>query len=90
MKPKAQSENECGLLEYLEDIVGTSRYKEPLLKITDKTVSYEKEHTDKLSRCRLVEKEVQALEAPMEEAVSYLKLKNDLTTNKNILYQLIM
>lgn len=27
MKPKAQGENECGMLEYLEDIIGTNRYK---------------------------------------------------------------
>lgn len=27
MKPKGASESECGLLEYLEDIVGTTRYK---------------------------------------------------------------
>lgn len=27
MKPKALTENECGLLEYLEDIIGTTRYK---------------------------------------------------------------
>lgn len=27
MKPKGATENECGLLEYLEDIVGTTRYK---------------------------------------------------------------
>lgn len=33
MKPKGQTEAECGMLEYLEDIVGTTRYKEPLVKI---------------------------------------------------------
>lgn len=27
MKPKAQTEHEEGLLEYLEDIIGTSKYK---------------------------------------------------------------
>ena len=27
MKPKAQSEHDTGMLEYLEDIIGTSRYK---------------------------------------------------------------
>lgn len=27
MKPKAQNEHESGMLEYLEDIIGTSRYK---------------------------------------------------------------
>lgn len=27
MKPKGQTEHESGMLEYLEDIIGTSRYK---------------------------------------------------------------
>lgn len=26
MKPKAQTEHETGLLEYLEDIIGTDKY----------------------------------------------------------------
>ena len=30
MKPKAQTEHETGLLEYLEDIIGTNRFLEPL------------------------------------------------------------
>ena len=30
MKPKAQSEHEEGMLEYLEDIIGSSRFKEPI------------------------------------------------------------
>jgi structural maintenance of chromosome 4 len=30
MKPKAASEHEEGLLEYLEDIIGTSGYKRPI------------------------------------------------------------
>ena len=31
MKPKAQTEHETGLLEYLEDIIGTDKYI-PLLE----------------------------------------------------------
>lgn len=27
MKPKAQNEHDSGMLEYLEDIIGTRRYK---------------------------------------------------------------
>lgn len=27
MKPKAQTEHDRGMLEYLEDIIGTTRYK---------------------------------------------------------------
>lgn len=30
MKPKAESEHDDGMLEYLEDIIGTSRFKEPI------------------------------------------------------------
>lgn len=30
MKPKAESEHDEGMLEYLEDIIGTNRFKEPI------------------------------------------------------------
>jgi chromosome segregation ATPase len=30
MKPKAPSEHEDGMLEFLEDIIGSSRYQEPI------------------------------------------------------------
>lgn len=30
MKPKAESEHDEGMLEYLEDIIGTHRFKEPI------------------------------------------------------------
>ena len=34
MKPKALSEHEDGMLEFLEDIVGSSRFKEPIEVLT--------------------------------------------------------
>ena len=30
MKPKAQTEHDEGMLEFLEDIIGSTRYKEPI------------------------------------------------------------
>ena len=30
MKPKAPNEHEDGMLEFLEDIIGSSRYQEPI------------------------------------------------------------
>ena len=30
MKPKAASEHEDGMLEFLEDIIGSSRYQQPI------------------------------------------------------------
>lgn len=35
MKPKAQSEHEEGMLEYLEDIIGSSRFKEPIEQLSN-------------------------------------------------------
>lgn len=34
MKPKAASEHEDGMLEFLEDIIGTSRLKEPIEELS--------------------------------------------------------
>ncbi|XP_062706860.1 structural maintenance of chromosomes protein 4 [Aedes albopictus] len=83
MKPKAMTENDCGLLEYLEDIVGTTRYKQPLVKINERVELLNEERTEKHNRCKLAEREMKDLEKPMHEAVEYLKLENSLTRTKN-------
>ena len=33
MKPKGTTEHDEGMLEFLEDIIGTSRYKEPIQEL---------------------------------------------------------
>ncbi|GJQ67663.1 putative structural maintenance of chromosomes protein [Trypoxylus dichotomus] len=87
MKSKATNEHETGMLEYLEDIIGTSRYKEPLEKLLDRVESLTERRTEKLNRLKLIESDINELKGPMEEAVEYLKLENTITKNKNILYQ---
>ncbi|KAF9803810.1 hypothetical protein SFRURICE_013087 [Spodoptera frugiperda] len=62
MKPKAVSEHEPGMLEYLEDIIGTSRFKEPIEKLAIKVEEYSDLRKEKLNRVRLVEQEKQAHE----------------------------
>ena len=60
MKPKALTEHDEGMLEYLEDIIGTNRYKEPVEKL--------KEHTDALSTMRQTKLErVTQMEGEVEE-----------------------
>lgn len=76
MKPKGQNENDTGMLEFLEDIIGTSRYKEPLEKLTNKVDDLTERRVEKLHRLRVVQKEKEALEEPMQEAVQYLKMEN--------------
>ncbi|CAH0403323.1 unnamed protein product [Chilo suppressalis] len=85
MKPKAQTEHESGMLEYLEDIIGTSRYKEPIEKLSVKVEEYSEMRKEKLNRVRLVEQEKQKLEQPMREAVEQMNLTNVALRTRNLL-----
>ncbi|XP_053620352.1 structural maintenance of chromosomes protein 4 isoform X2 [Plodia interpunctella] len=87
MKPKAQTEHESGMLEYLEDIIGTSRYKEPIEKLSVKVEEYTEMRKEKLNRVRLVEQEKQKLEQPMREAVEQMNLTNTMLRTRNMLLQ---
>lgn len=43
--------------------------------------------TEKLNRLQLVEKELNELRGPMEEAVGFLKTENKIVNNKNFIFQ---
>ena len=77
MKPKAPSEHEDGLLEYLEYIIGTSSYKEPIEQSLIEMEKLTEERGNKLNRLRIVEKEKNSLEDKKREAVDYLRLQNE-------------
>ncbi|XP_075986320.1 structural maintenance of chromosomes 4-like protein gluon [Anticarsia gemmatalis] len=87
MKPKGQTEHESGMLEYLEDIIGTSRYKVPIEKLAVKVEEYSEMRKEKLNRVRLVEQEKQRLEQPMREAVDLMNLTNTALRTRNMLLQ---
>ncbi len=61
MKPKAPSEHEDGLLEYLEDIIGTSKYKTPIDEALVELDALAEQRGEKLNRLRIVEREKNAL-----------------------------
>ena len=66
------------MLEFLEDIVGSSRYKEPIEKLHQRVQDMDELRTEKLNRVKLVEKEKLELEKPKNEAMDYLHLANDI------------
>lgn len=86
MKPKGQGDGDTGLLEFLEDIIGTNRYKEPLEKLNEKVEIMTDRRTEKLHRLRLVEKEKKDLEEPMQDAVQFLKCENSIIKYQHQLY----
>jgi structural maintenance of chromosome 4 len=62
MKAKAQNEHEDGLLEYLEDIIGTNKYKEPIEQASLEVEALNEQRGEKMNRLRVVEREKAALE----------------------------
>ncbi|KAJ4495817.1 RecF/RecN/SMC N terminal domain-containing protein [Lentinula edodes] len=86
MKPKG-GEHDEGLLEYLEDIIGTSKYKEPIETAFVDLENLQESRQEKLNRLRLVEKEKNALEDKKKEAEEYLRLQNELVRAQSKLYQ---
>ncbi len=78
MKPKAPSEHEDGLLEYLEDIIGTSKYKEPIEAANEEVDRLNEDRGAKLNRLRLVEKEKSRLEVCLPRTLLSVHLEEDL------------
>jgi len=87
MKPIGQNENDTGMLEFLEDIVGSSRFKEPIDILKARTSEMDELRGEKLNRVKLVEKEKDELEKPKNEAMEYLRSENDISHKKNFIYQ---
>ena len=88
MPPKAKNEHDEGLLEYLEDIIGTSRLHEPMGKLQtlldDLKIAYEIKAKDQL----LKRNEVQKLEANRREA-EFVLLEYNAINAKRYLFKLI-
>uniref|UniRef100_A0A8C1Q821 Structural maintenance of chromosomes protein n=1 Tax=Cyprinus carpio TaxID=7962 RepID=A0A8C1Q821_CYPCA len=87
MKPKGQTEHDEGMLEYLEDIIGSCRLKEPISVLCRRMELLNEQRGEKLNRVKLVEKEKSALEGEKNKAVEFLSLENDVFKKRNLLCQ---
>ncbi|KAK4143063.1 uncharacterized protein C8A04DRAFT_12681 [Dichotomopilus funicola] len=88
MKSKAANEHEDGLLEYLEDIIGTSKYKTPIEEAATEVETLNEICLEKSGRVQHVEKEKNGLEDKKEKALSYIRDENELVMKQSALYQL--
>ncbi|OIW26606.1 nuclear condensin complex subunit Smc4 [Coniochaeta ligniaria NRRL 30616] len=88
MKPKAGNEHEDGLLEYLEDIIGTSKYKAPIEESATEVETLNEICLEKSGRVQHVEKEKNSLEDKKDKALAYVKDENELAMKQGALYQL--
>lgn len=88
MKPKAGNEHEDGLLEYLEDIIGTSKYKTPIEEAATQVETLNDICVEKSGRVQHVEKEKSNLEDKKEKAIAYIRDENELAMKQSALYQI--
>ena len=88
MKPKAQGEHDDGLLEYLEDIIGTSKYKTPIAEAEVEVETLNEVCREKSNRVQHVEKEKSGLEEKKYKALGYLRDENELASKQSTLYQI--
>ena len=87
MKPKAANEHDDGLLEYLEDIIGTSKYKSPIEESASEVDTLNEVCTEKSARVQHVEKERNGLEDKKNNALAFIKDENELASKQSALYQ---
>jgi structural maintenance of chromosome 4 len=88
MSPKGKTENDEGLLEYLEDIIGSSKYVEATNEAAAKVEAFTEVRQEKLNRVKAVEKEKDNLEGAKQEAEALLAKEREIRRKQNILYQI--
>lgn len=75
MKPKALGPNDTGLLEYLEEIIGSSKHIEEIDGLT-KTLDGENEkRIEQTNRVKAAQQELSSLEQERQMAVDFLQME---------------
>jgi structural maintenance of chromosome 4 len=88
MAPKGKTENDEGLLEYLEDIIGSSKFVEDTNLAAQKVEVMTEVRQEKLNRVKAVEKEKDNLEGAKQEAEALLGKEREIRRKQNLLYQI--
>ena len=87
MKPKGQTPHEEGLLEYLEDIIGSNRFLEQIDEMSKVLDGLNEKRIEKVNRMKIAERERDSLLESKEEATQYLEKDREVKMHNNILYQ---
>jgi structural maintenance of chromosome 4 len=88
MPPKGKTENDEGLLEYLEDIIGSSKFVEATNIAAEKVDSLTEVRQEKLNRVKAVEREKDNLEGAKQEAEALVKAEREILCKQSVLYQI--
>jgi structural maintenance of chromosome 4 len=87
MPPKAKTEHDEGLLEFLEDIIGSNRHLEAINAAEKVLEAANDERGEKLARLKVTETERDNLEGAKKEAEASVRKARQVRVQQNILYQ---
>lgn len=87
MKPKGQTPHEDGLLEYLEDIIGSNTFVEKIEEKSKELEEINEKRSDKIHKLKLAEKERDNLSEAKGEVELYIEKDKIIRNLKNKLYQ---
>jgi len=82
MKPKGENKHEEGMLEFLEELIGTDKYVEDIEKGQALVETLSQNRAIKLEQVKVGEKEMAALEGPKDEAMRFRFLETSIAENK--------
>jgi len=88
--PTSVNPNDEGLLEYLEDIIGTQQYVEHIDAKAKALEELNEKRGGQVNRLKLVEKERDALHGAKQEAEAYMAKERQLLKTRSVLYQLFV
>lgn len=88
MKPKAQNKYDVGMLEYLEDIIGSNTFVEPIEEAAGNVKQFEDERLLVLQKAVALEKARDELEGSKTEAEEFLEQERQLSRLNAIRAQL--
>ncbi|XP_055347019.1 structural maintenance of chromosomes protein 4-like [Paramacrobiotus metropolitanus] len=87
MKPTAKSEHEEGMLEYLEDIIGSNRYKEPITKFEEEIARLNDEIEKSDSVQHTLRRDMNGMRSEKKKAEKYLQEEGNASRLEHILLQ---
>ena len=88
MKPKAQTEHDTGLLEYLEDIIGTDAYIPKLEEAAKLLEEVNERRQGMVQRVKIAERERDGLEAEKTAAEAYMSKEIECLEAQSVLAEL--
>jgi len=90
MKPKGQTEHETGLLEYLEDIIGTDRYIQGIEEGGKALEALNEARQSMVNRLKIAERERDGLESEKLAAEAYLEKERECLEAKRLLAEVFV